>query len=298
MNSVSTTGQSTITLQFALDRSIDAAAQDGNRRRRRGQDLPSTAGAADAAQSQSGDFPIREPGAGVAGCSHLGRRRLRREPARAAHPDDQRRGAGAGLRVEVAVRIQLDPNQLASAGSPHRCRQALAMPAQPARRHAVRSRQATSVQATGQLMDAQAYADDRRVPEQGAGAAPAAWPRVRQRAERQGRHWYNDTRGIVLAVQQQPGTNTIEIVDAVRASLVPGAAPIDQVVDPLRPHQSSTVGARPIHAAARTGTRRRRHLRFLRSVTAPSSRTLRCRCRSSARSRSCMPSDSRSTTCR
>src|SRR5437764_10643873 len=31
--------------------------------------------------------------------------------------------------------------------------------------------------------------------------------------------WFDGTRGIMLAVQRQPGTNTIEIVDAVRKIL-------------------------------------------------------------------------------
>ena len=31
--------------------------------------------------------------------------------------------------------------------------------------------------------------------------------------------WYNGTRGVVLAVSRQPGTNTIEVVDAIRAIL-------------------------------------------------------------------------------
>jgi HAE1 family hydrophobic/amphiphilic exporter-1 len=31
--------------------------------------------------------------------------------------------------------------------------------------------------------------------------------------------WFNNTRGIILAVQRQPGTNTIEIVDAIRELL-------------------------------------------------------------------------------
>ncbi|MBN2655299.1 MAG: efflux RND transporter permease subunit [Nitrospirae bacterium] len=31
--------------------------------------------------------------------------------------------------------------------------------------------------------------------------------------------WYNDTRGIVLAIQKQPGTNTIKVVDSIKALL-------------------------------------------------------------------------------
>ena len=31
--------------------------------------------------------------------------------------------------------------------------------------------------------------------------------------------WFRDTRGIVLAVQKQPGTNTVAVVDAVKKLL-------------------------------------------------------------------------------
>ena len=31
--------------------------------------------------------------------------------------------------------------------------------------------------------------------------------------------WYNDTRTIMLAVQRQPGTNTIEVVDSIKKLL-------------------------------------------------------------------------------
>ena len=49
--------------------------------------------------------------------------------------------------------------------------------------------------------------------------------------------WYNDTRAIILAVQRQPGTNTVEVVDAVRAVLpevqaqLPAAITLDLMLD-------------------------------------------------------------------
>ena len=31
--------------------------------------------------------------------------------------------------------------------------------------------------------------------------------------------WYNNVRGVILAIQRQPGTNTVEVVDGIRALL-------------------------------------------------------------------------------
>src|SRR5207245_4631304 len=31
--------------------------------------------------------------------------------------------------------------------------------------------------------------------------------------------WYNDERAVILAIQRQPGTNSVEVVDAIRALL-------------------------------------------------------------------------------
>src|SRR5437667_5645389 len=31
--------------------------------------------------------------------------------------------------------------------------------------------------------------------------------------------WYNDERAVILAIQRQPGTNTVEVVDAIRGLL-------------------------------------------------------------------------------
>jgi HAE1 family hydrophobic/amphiphilic exporter-1 len=43
--------------------------------------------------------------------------------------------------------------------------------------------------------------------------------------------WYNDTRAIVLAIQRQPGTNTVEVVDSIRALLPVLRAQIPASVD-------------------------------------------------------------------
>ena len=49
--------------------------------------------------------------------------------------------------------------------------------------------------------------------------------------------WRNDTRAIVLAIQRQPGTNTVEVVDAIRALLptfraqLPAAVALDTLYD-------------------------------------------------------------------
>ena len=49
--------------------------------------------------------------------------------------------------------------------------------------------------------------------------------------------WYNNTRAIVLAIQRQPGTNTVEVVDSIRAllpqfrALIPASVNLDTLYD-------------------------------------------------------------------
>ena len=98
--------------------------------------------------------------------------------------------------------------------------------------------QAFNVQATGQLMDAAAY---RPLVVAYRNGAPV-------RLEQIGRvvdgvqtdkvaSWFNDERAVVLAVQRQPGTNTVEVVDAIRALLptfrqqIPAALNLNVVYD-------------------------------------------------------------------
>src|SRR4029077_13717374 len=79
---------------------------------------------------------------------------------------------------------------------------------------------ATSVQATGQLMSAAAYAPMIVAYRNGAPVRLSEIGRVFDSVQNNKiAAWFNGTRGIMLAVQRQPGTNTIEIVDAIKKIL-------------------------------------------------------------------------------
>ncbi|HZJ14699.1 MAG TPA: efflux RND transporter permease subunit, partial [Chthoniobacteraceae bacterium] len=80
--------------------------------------------------------------------------------------------------------------------------------------------QATTVQSTGQLMDAAAYRELIVAYRNGAPIRLAQLGRVLDSVENDRiASWFRDTRGIVLAVQKQPGTNTVAVVDAVKKLL-------------------------------------------------------------------------------
>ena len=123
---------------------------------------------------------------------------------------------------QYAVRIQLDPNALAARGI------ALTDVEQAVGSNNVniptgtlygRDR-ATSVQATGQLMNAAAYGPMIVAYRNGAPVRLNEIGRVFDSVQNDKiAAWFNGTRGIMLGVQRQPGTNTIEIVDAIRKIL-------------------------------------------------------------------------------
>ena len=123
---------------------------------------------------------------------------------------------------QYAVRIQLDPNALATRGI------ALTDVEQSIGNNNVNlptgtlygRDKATSIQATGQLMNAQAYGPMIVAYRNGAPVRLNEIGRVFDSVQNNKiAAWYNGTRGIMLAVQRQPGTNTIEIVDAVKKIL-------------------------------------------------------------------------------
>jgi len=80
--------------------------------------------------------------------------------------------------------------------------------------------EATTVQATGQLFDAAAYRKIIVAYRNGSPVRLEQLGRVIDSVENDKiASWFRDTRGIVLAVQKQPGANTVAVVDAVKALL-------------------------------------------------------------------------------
>ena len=141
---------------------------------------------------------------------------------------------------KYAVRVQVDPRALVSRGiGIDEVEQAVARSNVNKPTGTLSGpHQAVNVQATGQLMDADAYRPLVVAYRNGAPVRLAELGRVVDGVQSDKvAGWFNDERAVVLAVQRQPGTNTIEIVDAVRAMLpslrqqLPAAVNLNVVFD-------------------------------------------------------------------
>jgi HAE1 family hydrophobic/amphiphilic exporter-1 len=225
MTSSSAKGVTQITLQFSLDRNIDAAAQDVQTaislaRRNLPPDMP-------VPPSYRKVNPADQPVFYLA---------LRSDAFPMSTVDEyaqtliaQRVSTVSGVaQVQVygaqkyAVHVQLDPNALAARGvGIDEVEQAVAQ-------HNVNlptgtlngPQRAVSVESTGQLTNAAAFRELIVTYRNGAplrlkeiGTAIDGVQDDKQAA------WYNDKRAIMLSVLRQPGTNTVEVVDAIRKLL-------------------------------------------------------------------------------
>ena len=124
---------------------------------------------------------------------------------------------------KYAVRVQVDPDALASRGiGIEEVRTALAQgQLQSSRRHAGRPQQGLHDRDhRTALIGGPVPAVDRQLSQRSSGSSGRDRARNGQRRERtRTASWFNGKRSILLAIQRQPGTNTVEIVDGIRKML-------------------------------------------------------------------------------
>jgi HAE1 family hydrophobic/amphiphilic exporter-1 len=225
MSSVNAQGASNITLQFALDRNIDAAAQDVQSMiSKAARDLPQNMPSPPSYQKVN---PADQPILYLA----LGSPTLRLSDVDeyAETFIAQRISMVSGVaQVQVfgsqkyAVHVQLDPQALAT-------RQIGIDEVSNAVQNGnvnlptgtlYGSHQAFTVQANGQLTDAAAYEPLVVAYRNGSPVRLSEIGRVIDSVENDKlASWFNDTRAIVLAIQRQPGTNTVEVVNSIKTLL-------------------------------------------------------------------------------
>jgi HAE1 family hydrophobic/amphiphilic exporter-1 len=225
MNSTNAQGISRITLQFNLNRNIDAAAQDvqamiGKAARQLPPDMPNPPSNQ---KVNPADFPIL--------FLALSSPTL---PLSTVHEYAdtfiaQRVSMVSGVaQVQVfgaqkyAVRAQLDPKALAARGI------GIDEVANAIQRGNVNlptgtlygTHQAFTIEASGQLKNAEAYRPLIVTYRNGSPIRLGELGRVIDSVENdKTASWYNDIRNIGLAIYRQPGTNTVQVVDSIRKLL-------------------------------------------------------------------------------
>jgi len=222
MYSVSGQGTTQITLQFSLDRDIDAAAQDVNSA------IAATARQLPAAMPAPPSFRKINPGDFAV--FYLA---LTSDTLPLSTVDEyaetflaQRISTISGVaQVQVfgqqkyAVRVQVDPNLLAARGvGINEVQQAVAQANVNLPTGTLYGKERLfAVQTNGQLYDAAAFRPVIVSYRNGAPIRVGELGRVVDSVQSDKvAAWFKDRRGIVLAIFRQPGTNTIEVVDAVK----------------------------------------------------------------------------------
>jgi HAE1 family hydrophobic/amphiphilic exporter-1 len=225
MTSVSGQGVTRVTIQFALDRDIDAAAQDVNSAiASAARQLPATMPSPPSFRKVNpGDFPVFY----LALTSEALPLSTVNEYAETYLA--QRISTISGVaqvnvfgQQKYAVRVQLDPNALAARGvGINEVEQAVANANVNIPTGSLYGKERTfAVQSTGQLANAAAfrpvivtYRNGAPVRLQELGSVVDGVQNDKVAA------WFKGKRGIVLAIQRQPGTNTIEVVDNIKKLL-------------------------------------------------------------------------------
>jgi len=243
MSSVSSVGSASITIQFSLDRNIDSAAQDvqsaiskASRQLPPNMPTPPTYQKVNPADSPIIFLAMSSPTLPVSDVDNYAENLL-------AEQISQINGVaqvGVFGAQPYAVRIQVDPNKLAAYGlGIDQVEQAVeAGNVNQPLGTLYGKHQAFTVQATGQLNVAAdfrpmivAYRNGNPVRLQQLGNVLDSVQSDKSMA------WYNSTRAVVLAVQRQPGANTVEVVDNIKKLLpqlrnhIPAAVSLDVLID-------------------------------------------------------------------
>jgi HAE1 family hydrophobic/amphiphilic exporter-1 len=225
MSSSSTQGSTQITLQFALNRSIDAAAQDVQSAiAAAARQLPTEMTTPPSFRKSN---PADSPVLFLAMTSETLPLSTVDEYAQTLLAQRISTVPGvAQVRVfgsqKYAVRVQLDPNLLAARGiGLNEIQQAIAgnnvnLPTGTL----YGAQRAYTIEAAGELRTAEAYRPVVVSYRNGSPVRLGELGRIIDGVETdKTAAWFKDSRGIVLAIERQPGTNTIELVDAVKALL-------------------------------------------------------------------------------
>jgi HAE1 family hydrophobic/amphiphilic exporter-1 len=225
MTSTSALGLTQITIQFTLSRDIDAAAQDVQAAIT--QPAPLLPPGMPTPPSYQKVNPADQPVIYLALSS----------PTLPLYTVDEYAQTNLAQRISTisgvaqvtvfgsqkyAVRVQVDPRALAARGiGIDEVEQAIAgANVNKPTGTLYGAHQAVNVQATGQLLDAAAYRPLVVAYRSGSPVRLEEIGRVIDGVQTDKvASWFNDERAVVLAVQRQPGTNTIEVVDAIRALL-------------------------------------------------------------------------------
>jgi HAE1 family hydrophobic/amphiphilic exporter-1 len=242
MTSTSSLGSTSITLQFTLDRDVDAAAQDVQSAISRTlRQLPTSMQPPSYRKANPADAPIvffalTSRTLSMQELDEVGETLLAQ---RLSTVDGVAQVSVFGSQ-KYAVRVQLDPTALAyrnlaidevasAIGS-----QNSNLPA------GVLAGRTTSftLQATGQLTNAADFRGLAVTHRAGTGVLLGSLGRVLDDVQdNKTASWYNGTRAIVLAVQRQPGSNTVAVAQRVRAAVdslsaqVPGDVRLDVLFD-------------------------------------------------------------------
>ncbi len=225
MNSSSTQGSTQVTIQFDLDRNLDAAAQDvqsaisaAGRQLPTNMPSPPTMRKVNPSDSPIIYIAMSSPSLPLQEVDKYAETLL----ARQISTLDGVAQVNVYGSQKFAVRIQADPAALAARGIGI---DQVANIASAANSNIPTGslngpKQTVLIHATGQLMDASQFEDQVIAYRNGAPVRVKDVARVLDSVEnRYVASWFNGRRAIVLAIQRQPGSNTIKVVDEIRSIL-------------------------------------------------------------------------------